>query len=194
MLSVNKKLIENYSPQCVIGLLLLAALLHVDTAQADNQVVVVPIAGETVRAAAPIPVVRDTPPLENYEIRGNQVIDRASGYRWYRVRSSSTMTWKEAVEFCKRATKGRLPTIQEMITLFRFGRSPMIDNTVFPAGAVPYWTSTYAANDVAIGSYEPNSRWVADFTGLEIEGAIGRSSLQSFFDRHHALCIYDLNL
>jgi len=178
------------------NLLKIIVLLPVNFVHADNTVVVVPLAGETVMPSAASPVVRDTPPLGNYLIEGERVMDRATGLVWQRRRSSGTMTWKEAIDYCAvLQTAGgynrwQLPTIEELITLFRFGRNPMIDTTVFRSGDADHWSSSYSAKDIIAGSYTSNSRWVADFSGLHIEGPIGRSSLQSVHDRHYARCVH----
>lgn len=178
-------------------LLIIVVLLPIYAARADNRVVVVPLAGEIVTPSAASPVVQDTPPSGNYLINAERVTDRSTGLLWQRGRSSETMTWKEAIDYCAvLQTAGgfnrwNLPTIEELTTLFRFGRSPMIDTTVFESGSAGYWTSSYSAKDVIAGSYTSNSRWVADFSGLHIEGPIGRSSVQSSTARYYARCVHD---
>ncbi|WP_189403005.1 Lcl C-terminal domain-containing protein [Arenicella chitinivorans] len=165
-------------------------------ANADNTAVVIPFAGDTIYPQPPTPVVRDTPPSSNYQINGETVLDLSTNFIWQRQRSAAEMTWKEAVDYCASLqigalTRWQLPTIEEFITLFRFGASPMIDTSVFTSGAVDYWTTSFSAKDIIAGSFSSKSRWVADFSGLHVEGVIARSSLQSTYDRHYATCVHD---
>lgn len=109
------------------------------------------------------------------------------------------MEWVSAIQYCldlKVVSNGiiledwRLPALPEFISILRFGAPPLLDTSVFPDGIVTYWTTTYAAQDVAFGSSRLDSRWTISTDGTHLEETIiARTSLFELRNEHHVRCV-----
>lgn len=180
----------------ITGFLAAALLIHSTMTMAGDRVVVVPMPGDTVMVPAIGSVVRDTPSIGNYQRLELSVIDLTSGLEWQKRRTSSTQSWQNAVDYCAllsiddRGTIWRLPEIDELITLFRFGQQPYIEERVFLSSRVSFWSSTVAADDVVAGSNKPNSRWVIHFSDNSVRDIpIEPWSISPTAGNHYVRCV-----
>lgn len=176
---------------------LVSITLGIEVGLAATKVAVIPLPGSVVTVPASTSIVADTPGRGNYQTSPSAqgVVDLTTGLEWTKRRSFS-VTWVEAVEYCSelsldnRGKIWRLPEIDELITLYRFGTTPYIDNFVFLSSELSFWSNTIAARAVGGTSSAPDSRWIAYFTDtrprdlIEPEFIGGSGSIE-----HYARCV-----
>lgn len=168
---------------------------------AQTTVVVIPMGGETRTVPPSARIVTDTPGRGNYRLLSSSTIveDLTTGLRWTKRRTSSAVTWAEAVDYCSELVLiagqekiWRLPEIDELITLFRFDGPPYLETSIFLSSDKSYWSNTVAAQDVNQASDKPSSRWIAWFTDIRPRDHIEPEFIgTSVNKKHHARCVAD---
>lgn len=191
----------NSALSCVKRLLMFCVLttsLGAKDGLTQTSVVVIPFGGEVVEVPASETIAPDTPGRGNYRTSPSQegVVDLTTGLEWTKRRSFK-ITWQEAVEYCSelsldaRGKIWRLPEIDELITLYRFGAAPYIENSVFLSSELSFWSNTIAARSV-IASSNPDSRWVAYFTDTRPRDLIEPDFVGGTVTiEHYARCVAD---
>ena len=181
---------------------LMIGLLSMSTpyALAQNTVVVISLGGDKRTVAPSARIVSDTPGRGNYQLLASSTIvqDLTTGLRWTKRRTSSAVTWAEAVDYCSELvfdSEGkiwRLPEIDELTTLFRFDGPPYLETSIFLSSERSYWSNTVAAQDVSQSSDEPSSRWIAWFTDIRPRDHIEPEFIGASLDlKHYARCVAD---
>ena len=102
------------------------------------------------------------------KLKDGWVKDALLGVEWG-PSSTEKMTWKDAIEYCKKQG-GRLPEADELITLVdRSKHHPAINAVAFPDTKTDdvYWTATELSGD-------PGYAWGVGFLyGLVLDGSKG---------------------
>ena len=133
----------------------IALLLGIATiCSAHNNVVVIPLTGDSDFETPVSPVSKLEPPNSDYFIRSNRVDDLITGLVWQRHIESGFLNWQDAWTFCQTLdidglTNWRLPDPYELISIVDYTeRAPSININVFPdtSSPVDYWTSQHTSN------------------------------------------------
>jgi hypothetical protein len=101
--------------------------------------------------------------IMRFEQRENCYYDTETGLEWF-LENHSSMTWQQAVEFCKTLGDGwRLPTIRELLLLVNYEKTGL--TTELPKMlSSGYWScTTYAHNTNYawnIGYYDGYGYWL----------------------------------
>ena len=100
----------------------------------------------------------------SFVANGATVLDTRTNLEWEKARTSTTLTWDDALKHCEGSKLDlhedwRLPNVKELATLFMPSASPAIDMTVFPEGNAITWSSTPYADD-------PGRAWIVSYGGM----------------------------
>lgn len=130
------------------GFLALLVMLFASVSLAHNKVVVIPMAGDTLKPFAPIPA--DRPSSSDYASANGVSLDKVTDLQWQKTDMTTLFTFADANAHClgltlDGKTDWRLPTMQELLSIVDFGAfNPATNSSAFtPTGAVRHWSSTY---------------------------------------------------
>ena len=162
----------------------LALAIFSNPAQADNKVVVIPMAGEVLPArldpSSLIPA--DHTNSADYTSTNGVTLDKVTGLEWQQEYSSSDFTYPSARINCLALeldgkTDWRLPAVKELLSIVNFGTSnPAINDAGFPATEpLLYWATT----DINTNA---NKRWGVGF-------GLGSSESADETSSHKARCV-----
>ena len=92
---------------------------------------------------------------QSFTDNGNgTVTDNVTGLVWQKAPDATTRTWADSKTYCSNNTAAlpgsgwRLPTYRELISLLKYGTSPMINTSVFSGVQnSSYWSSTQVASN-----------------------------------------------
>ncbi len=123
------------------------------TANAHNQVVVVPLAGDDgIDFPPPSPVAKIAPQQSDYIIAADTVIDRITDLEWQRADigdNEDSTNFQDAHSYCSLLELGghddwRLPTLNELLSIASFDSvNPTINEVAFTDTNLGlYWSST----------------------------------------------------
>ena len=142
-------------------------LVLVNTAAAQNRVVVIPMAGDDVPAelTPTTPVAKVNTEQGDYMIMNTTVIDTTTQLEWQRQDDDIQRTWDDAWQYCFDLDLGghqdwRLPRIKELQSIVDYGQAsaPLIEGLAFPNTNSFYWSASTQASD-------SSSAWGVSFTG-----------------------------
>ena len=130
------------------------ALVLVNTAAAQNRVVVIPMAGDDVPAelTPTTPVAKVNTEQGDYTIMNTTVIDTTTQLQWQREDDDMARTWDDAWQYCVDLDLGghqdwRLPRIKELQSIVDYGQAsaPLIEGEAFPNTNSSYWSASSRA-------------------------------------------------
>ena len=147
------------------------ALVLVNTAAAQNRVVVIPMAGDDVPAelTPTTPVAKVNTEQGDYMIMNTTVIDTTTQLEWQRQDDDIQRNWDDAWQYCVNLDLGghqdwRLPRIKELQSIVDYGQAstPLIEGEAFPNTNSLYWSASSLASS-------SSSAWRVLF----VNGAVG---------------------
>ena len=169
--SIKKIRVKNF---ILLGML---SCVFLNTSQAENKVVVIPLFGEDVELTPTTFIADDSPSTSDYFVSPilNFVRDTKTQLTWQKNTDPTTLNFFDAREYCANfnilgQTDWRLPTITELQSLIDYDFGPgqpagtalkAINLDVFPdTFASQYWSNTLVAGSLsAFGSV-----WDVDFS------------------------------
>lgn len=174
----SMKIIKTFSHSwLLLGLGL--ALVLVNTAAAQNRVVVIPLGGDDVSAelTPTTPVAKVNTEQGDYTIMNTTVIDTTTQLEWQRQDDDIRRNWDEAWDYCAGLDLAshqdwRLPRIKELQSIVDYGQAsaPLIERVAFTnTNSGNYWSASSRAST-------SSSAWVVDFNS----GAVTSSDLKTF--------------
>jgi len=129
------------------------------SAQAHNNVVVIPMAGDDVPAelTPSTPVAKVDTSQSDYTIMANTVIDNITKLEWQRQDDDTTRTFDEAWDYCVDLDLDghqdwRLPSVNEFTSIVDYGQAngPLIEEVAFPnTNPAFFWSAVNSAIDTS---------------------------------------------
>ena len=161
-----------------------------NTAAAQNRVVVIPMAGDDVPAelTPTTPVAKINPgssdyifttSIGNFPLSLPTVFDKTTGLEWQREDDNIERTWLAAWHYCADLDLSdhqdwRLPTVKELQSIVNYARAtePLINIAAFPnTNSDFYWTASIQASS-------PTIVWSVNFnSGRILRGDISGGSI-----------------
>lgn len=125
------------------------ACLFPTASMAHNKVVVIPL-GEDTKSLEPFaPLAAPAPPVSDYTVGQDAVIDNITGLEWQKVDGNITLSWDSALSHCQYSTiddkrDWRLPSVSELVSIANYGTfNPAINGGAFPdTDLLGYWSAS----------------------------------------------------